>query len=261
MSHLTEEQFEDILQGRAEVPEHVDQCPQCRADLDEKRALARRVSEVFSSVHAGPDLAARIQAHVTAAGRPATGTRTRSRVIALRAVRAIGPGLAVAAAVVVIAILRSSYVDPVARARAAQAALVGIHRVNLDSLNEPQNDASAGRHCRCMASRSGGAAMPCCERGLCRCGCQMREFQGRLVPSCVIEKPNAVPVSVVVVPDSPQALGMTMGPTTTATGQTVWQASCGRCNMALVRLGERSCCVIGPVPQDDLVAVLNAMGE
>ncbi len=261
MSHLTQEQFEDILQGRAEVPEHVDQCPQCRAYLEEKRALARRVAKAFSSVHAPPSLAARIEARITAAGRPAAVAKTRARVISLRAFRAIGPGLAVAAALVVIAILRSSYVDPVSRARAAQTALVGIHRINLDSLDELRNDVRTGRHCRCMEGRSEGAPMPCCARELCRCGCQMRDFQGRWVPSCVIEEPNTVPVSVVVVPESPQALGMTIGRTKTATGQAVWQASCGPCNMASVRLGAESCCVIGHVPPDDLVAVLNAMGE
>jgi len=41
MSHLTEEQLEDILQGRAEAPAHVDRCPPCRACLEEKQALTR----------------------------------------------------------------------------------------------------------------------------------------------------------------------------------------------------------------------------
>jgi len=258
---LTEEQFEDILQGRVEVPGHVHQCPQCRADLDERRALARRVAQAFAPVHAGAGLAARIQAHISAAGRPAAVAQRRSRVISLRACRTIGPGLAVAAALVVIAILRGSSVDPVSRTRAAQAALVGIHRINLDSLSELRYDVRSSRHCPCREGKLDGPAMPCCERELCRCGCQMREFQGHLVPTCVIEEPNAVPVSVVVVPDSPQDLGMTIGRTTTATGQTIWQASCGSCNMASVRWGEGSCCVVGHVPRDDLVAVLNAMGE
>jgi hypothetical protein len=87
----------------------------------------------------------------------------------------------------------------------------------------------------------------------------MREFQGRLVESCVIQEPNAPPISVVVVPESPQALGMTLAPATTVSGQAVWRASCGNCNMASVGLGEESCCVIGSVPQETLLAVLNAL--
>jgi hypothetical protein len=260
MSHLTEGQFEDVLQGRAEVPAHVAQCPQCRAYLAEQRVLARRVETAFASVRASPGLAGRMQARLVAAG-SATAVKAKSRVISLRAFRSLGPGLALAAAVVVIVILRGSSVDTVARARAAQTALVGIHRINLDSLSELRNDARLGGRCRCTEGELDGPAMPCCERELCLCGCQMRDFQGRLVRSCVIEEPNAVPVSVVIVPESPRDLGMTIGRTTTATGQPVWQASCGSCNMASVRLGEESCCVIGQAPQDDLVAVLNAMGE
>jgi hypothetical protein len=51
MSHLREAQFEDILQGRAKVPEHLGRCPQCLARLNEKRALVRRMCKAFSSIH------------------------------------------------------------------------------------------------------------------------------------------------------------------------------------------------------------------
>ncbi len=51
MSHLRETQLEDIRRGGARAPEHLDQCPQCRARLDEKRALARRMCKAFTSVH------------------------------------------------------------------------------------------------------------------------------------------------------------------------------------------------------------------
>jgi hypothetical protein len=89
----------------------------------------------------------------------------------------------------------------------------------------------------------------------------MRELQGRLVECCVIQHPNASAISVVVVPELPEALGMTPVATTTVTGQAIWQASCGLCNMASVRLGEGLCCVLGQVSQEDLVAVLNAFEE
>ena len=51
MSHLRETQFEDILQGSAKVPEHLDRCPRCLARLNEKRALVRRMCKAFSSIH------------------------------------------------------------------------------------------------------------------------------------------------------------------------------------------------------------------
>jgi hypothetical protein len=262
MSHLTEGQFEDILQGRAGVPEHVDQCSRCRARLDEKRVLADRVRTAFSSIHAGPDLAERIQAQIAAA--PPAAAKARPRIIPLHARRQIWSALAIAATVLVVVILRSSHVDTSSRVRAAQTALIGLHLTNLDSLEERMADEGPRKpcNCECMKSKSGnGTTMPCCERGLCVCGCQEREFQGRLVKCCAIQHPNAPAISVVVVPESPEALGMTPVATTTVTGQTIWQASCGSCNMASVRLGEGSCCVIGQVPPEDLVAVLNAFEE
>lgn len=262
MSHLTEEQFEDVLQGRANVPEHVDRCPQCRARLEEKRALVDRLRQSFSSIHAGADLAGRIRTRIAAAGQTATVPATPPRILAFRVRRHIWSVLAIAAAIFVIAIPRSLHIDTGPRTTAAQTALAGIHFANLDSLDHLMADTDSGKHCPCAEGKlDGGTAMPCCQRGLCLCGCQMREFQGRFVESCVMQEPNASPVSVVVVSELPSDLGMTPAGIMTGTGQPIWRASCGSCNMASVRRGEHSCCVIGQVPTEDLVAVLNALGE
>ncbi len=259
MSHLTDEQFEDILQGRAEVPEHVDQCPQCGARLEEKRALARRVSRAFSSLHAGADLADRIRAGIAAAGGPAAGAEARPRVLPLRVRRHVWSGLALAAAILIVAIPRSLHLDTGSRVKAAQTALAGIHRTNLDSLEQLMEGEGSPQKCQCAAGQmEDGTVMPCCARGLCMCGCRMRDFQGRIVPSCVVEKPNTPPISVVLLPASPEDLGMTPVATRTASGQVIWHATCGACNMASVRLGTGSCCVIGEVPVENLVALLNA---
>lgn len=262
MSHLTEEQFEDILQGRANVLEHMDRCPQCRARLEEKRALVDRLRQSFSSIHAGADLAGRIRARIAAAGQPAIASTTRLRILPLRVRRHVWSVLAVAAAIFVIAIPRSLHIDTGPRTTAARTALAGIHFANLDSLDHMMADENSGKHCPCAEGKlEGGMAMPCCQRGLCICGCQMREFQGRWVESCVIQEPNAPPLSVVVVSELPHDLGMTPAGITTSTGQPIWRGSCGSCNMASVRVDEQSCCVIGQVPTEDLVAVLNALGE
>jgi hypothetical protein len=260
MSHLTEGQFEDILQGRAERPAHVDQCARCRARLDEKRALARRVHMAFSSIHAGADLADRIQTEIAAAQRALA--EVRHRIIPFRARRHVWSGLAVAAAILIIVIPRSLRMNTGPQTTVARTALAGIHRTNLNSLEGPMSEDGSGKQCRCLEGRlDGGRIMPCCKRGLCLCGCRMREFQGRPVQSCVIQEPNALPISVVVVPVSPQALGMTAGPRTTVAGQTIWQAACGPCNMASIRMGDESCCVIGHVAQENLAAILNELEE
>lgn len=260
MSHLTEEQFEDVLQGCAQASEqeHMDWCPECRARLKEKRALARRMSAAFSSVQAASGLANRIRAQIAAA-RPA---KTQPRIIGLHARRQrVWSALAIAAIIMVVVTLRISRIDPSAHVRAAQVELVGLHRINLNSRDSLMADEGHPQscNCACMQSRSGkGQAMPCCQRGLCLGGCQERQFQGRLVGCCVIRQPNASAISVFVIPQAPEALGMTPAPTTTASGQAIWQASCGSCNMASVRMGQESYCVIGQVPQEDLVALLKA---
>ena len=42
MSHLTDEQFEQIIHSDDTQDEHLDNCPLCRSRLAEKRAIARR---------------------------------------------------------------------------------------------------------------------------------------------------------------------------------------------------------------------------
>jgi anti-sigma factor RsiW len=80
MNHVTDEQLEDILQGRAGVPEHMEQCPQCRTRLAEKRALAQRVHRAFAAIQASPDLGARIRAGM-AEGRPRAQASTSRQII------------------------------------------------------------------------------------------------------------------------------------------------------------------------------------
>ncbi|MBM4026588.1 MAG: hypothetical protein FJ280_14485 [Planctomycetes bacterium] len=259
MSHLTDEQLEEILQGHAKASEHVDRCPVCQARLSQARVLARRVRQAFSSIHAGSELAERIRAR-TAAGRPAGGTRLGSRVIPVRGRRQMWSGLAVAAAVLMMVMLRSSPMGMLPRTHAVPAALAGIHRTNLDFLEQLLAEHGSPRECECPKSKSAkGAAMPCCQRGLCLCGCQVREFQGRPVECCVVREPNGPAISVVLVPDSPRALGLTRAARTTGAGHAIWQASSGPCNIASVRLGNASCCVMGETSQEVLIALLNAL--
>lgn len=67
MGHLTGEHLESILWGGAEMPEHIDCCPRCRARLNEKYALAYQVRRAFSPVHVRSDLARRILGRIAAA--------------------------------------------------------------------------------------------------------------------------------------------------------------------------------------------------
>ena len=60
MNHITDEQFEDILQGEETDLTHLRQCQDCRDRLAEKKAIAERLRLAFSTMQASPDLADRI---------------------------------------------------------------------------------------------------------------------------------------------------------------------------------------------------------
>jgi anti-sigma factor RsiW len=256
MSHLTQEQFEDILQGREAIPEHVAQCPDCRARLEEKRALARRVRGAFSSIQAGPDLINRIRADI-AAGQPAAAAMIQPRIVPLHFHRHIWSALAAAAVILIAVASIAFFINTGSRIKAAQTALVEIHHANLISLEQPANGHDPNELSMFVRNSVGySPVMPCTGA----CGCSVREFCGRQVASYVVKGPNA-PVSVIVVRQSPKALGMTPAKDEAAAKRTVWQAACGNCNMASVRIGERSYCAVGQVTQEELASVLNALSE
>lgn len=255
MTHLTEKQLEDLLQDGANVPEHVVQCPECRARLDEKRALACRLRGAFSSIQAGPDLAARIRTQIAAPG------QARPRAILLHLHRHVQFGLGVAAAILIGVLSISFYIGTGSQTKAAQAALLGIHQINLNSLGQSASDSDPNHLVGDVENRVGyRPAMPCAGCGMSACGCTMRDFCGQRVVSYVVQGPNA-PVSVIIVPDSPQALGMAPAEEKAPAGRVVWRSRRGGCNMASVRIGEYSYCAVGEVAQDELARVLSTLSE
>jgi hypothetical protein len=60
MDHLTEDQFEKLLAGSMDIPDHLSECIECKTLLSEKQALANRLRNAFSTIRASDDLARRI---------------------------------------------------------------------------------------------------------------------------------------------------------------------------------------------------------
>jgi anti-sigma factor RsiW len=261
MNHLTEEQFEDILRDAAHVPEHVDRCPLCRARLDENRVIAQRVPKAFLSVGAPPGLADRIRTGVAALAEPAATPRGRVRIIPFYIQRYLWPGLTAVAAILILGVPMGFYVSTGSQANAAPVALAEIHHTNLDSLGQLVSNDDPRALCKYLEDRVGHSpAMLCTGSGLDMCGCCVRKFQGRPVASYVVRSEHA-PISVIAVPQSPEALGMTLAGSKTATARDLWQARHGCCNIASVRIGEYSYCAVGQVTQEKLAAVLRALLE
>jgi hypothetical protein len=259
MSHLTEEQFEEILQG-ASVPDHVNDCSQCRARLAEKRALAKRLHKAFASVQANSELANRIRAQI--GGAPARDEKKGPRKTIFLAVhRRLISGLAAAAAILLVAIPMGLYVSTGSEAHAAHLELVQLHQNNLRSMDQlfVHNDPNAladhlekeTGHCPAMISADPDVTV---------CGCCTGQFRGRKVGSYVVETP-AGRISIMVLPDSPESLGMTRDKAQQPALRTMWHAACEDCNIAMVRIGDRSYCAVGEVPRKDLYKVLNTLPE
>ena len=96
MTHLTEEQFERIMQDGETQDTHLESCQLCRSRLAEKRALAARLKSAFANVSAAGDLADRIRDSLPADTSPARA-RMVSRIFDIRAHRrnwAIAAGMA-----------------------------------------------------------------------------------------------------------------------------------------------------------------------
>jgi anti-sigma factor RsiW len=256
MSHLTDEQLEDILQGNLEPPEHIEQCPECRGRLAEAQALARRVRQAFSSVHASGRLAERIRTDLTAR-EPAAGN-VRPRIVPLRVRRRLWSALAAAAAILLVTMPIGFYTYTGAQAKAAQTMLTEIHQINLRSPDQPmaaETNAGVRQHLESMLGE--GPVMPCAQSGG-TCSCSVRQFHGRSVPSCLVKGPSAL-VSIIAVSRSPKALGMTPVAGRGASQRGVWQAQCRGCNMAAIRIGESTYCAIGQVSQEELAGVLTGL--
>lgn len=262
MSHLTEEQFEAILQGETQVPEHLEECPECQALLAEKRALAERLRQTFTSIRANSDLTDRIRANLGATPDSANETKSRPRTLVLAAHRRLWSALAAAAAVLVIAVPVSLYFNTSSQARAAQTELVEIHRQNMASLDELFIHEDPNELASYLESKTGHApTMLCPKSGFTMCGCCTRQFRGRTVGSYVVRGQNG-PVSVLITPDLPKSLRMKREKGQQPSGQAaVWRSRCGGCNMASIRIGDRSYYVVGQVAQEDLDSVLTDLLE
>lgn len=261
MNHLADGQFEDILHGNMSIPEHVGNCAICRAQLEEKRAIARRVRKAFDSVETPTGLAERIRVVAAASWGPAAPARERARIIPLHIRRHVLSGLAAVAAVLVLALPIGFHVGTGSQANAAQVALAGIHHTNLNSLGQfvSNDDPRALREY--LGNQVGHSpGMMCTGSDLNMCGCCVRQFQDRPVASYVVQC-QRTPISVIAVPESPEALGMIPAGNRTLFGGDLWQAKHGCCRMAAVRVGEYSYCAVGEVTQDELAAVLGTLVE
>lgn len=252
MRHITDAQFEDILQGEETDLTHLRQCQKCRDRLAEKRAIAERLRSAFGSVQAGPELADRIRRTAT----PATTEKPMRRLSPGRHRRQLWPAFAAAAAILIALVPLSMYFGTPSAARAAQAELVGIHQDNLGPDRKFFSDAEPEKLAQYFKGELGfSPAFPCTGHGMAIRGCCVAHFREHIVGSYVVDTPQGV-ISIIVVTDTPKSLGMSRMFERTRSGETCWKASFARCNMVTVRLDGYSYCAVAEISHKYLLELI-----
>lgn len=243
MSHLSKENIEDILQGRMPEPDHVRECHDCRASLEEARALAARLHSAFGSLHAGSGLLAGIRA--------ATIEKPSVKPIRIHTYRRWWSSVAAAAVILLCMVPIGLFMKTSSQVRASQGALSGIHHQGLE---HPDRFFHAGdpNHMADHLEKLTGQrpVMVCTAKGLVVVGCCTCTFMGREVATYMVTA-KAGPISIVVLPESPADVGLehdeTLG---------MWTATSRCCRLAAIQLGDCTYCAVGDVPHAALAEVL-----
>ncbi len=253
MTHLTEEQFERIMQSGQTQDTHLGSCQLCRSQLAEKRALAARLKNAFANVSAGGELADRIRDSLPADTSPARA-RLASRIFDIRAHRRRWAVAASAVAAMVVVAPIVIYLLTPSPAVAAQKALVKIHQHNLSQHNDFFTEAQPEKLADYFREKLGfNPRLPTPGHGLALRGCCVRHFKGAIVGSYVVDTPQGV-MSIVIVTDRPETLGMS---TQFAHGSDIfWKSYFAKCSMVSTRIGQYTYCAVGEISHRYLTELL-----
>lgn len=247
MSHLNDEQFEELLQGNLSGTEHLEHCPQCQAKLAEQKALAKRLRLAFDGVKSSAGLAEKIREQMEPPNPKAEHKNWRG-----------WSGLA-AAVLFFVALPLGWYFMNDSTDHNVYAELSKIHHSNLAGENAFFSNDDPDQLSDYFRKELGfSPQFPTMGHGLGIRGCCVKHFRGQIVGSYVVDTPKGV-ISVIVVTDTPKSIGMERQKRPNTTKQKFWDGSFAHCNMVTVRLGDYSYCAVGEVTHDDLTVLLERL--
>jgi len=240
MTHLSDEQFEDVLAGGTPEPDHLAQCERCRNELVERRAMRLRLCSAFAGVHPSGELVSKIQVSTRQAVVRKTSTPpTKTRIFHLT--RWAVP--LSAAALILIGISMFVLFTGTDSAVAAPAELFRIHQHSLSPHTELYSDASPELLVRFLKEKLGfQPAVPKLGAGMSLRGCCVVHFRNKPVGSYVVDTPRGV-ISIIIVAETQKSLGMN---DTLRRGNHTYKAgSFASCEMVTVELGGYTYCAVG----------------
>lgn len=254
MSHLTEEQFEDIIKGSLPEPEHISECEECKRALEEKKALTKRLRTAFTSVKPNEEFAANVRAKLISSAQAHEET---SHVKSFRIIPFKTIAWPAAAAVLVITAVIGIYVAGPRPAMAAPVELVKIHQNNIAGNHEFYSESDPQKLAEYLKNELGfSPSMPVPGQGMALRGCCVRHFRGEIAGSYVVDTPEGI-ISIVIVTDKPDSLGMEK--TVEQNSHVFYKASYAKCNMIATQLNNYSYCAIGEVTYDYLTELLSRL--
>ncbi|MBW8014663.1 MAG: hypothetical protein FVQ82_00620 [Planctomycetes bacterium] len=247
MNHLTDEQFEDIMQGKDADLRHLSECKDCQNALAEKRAVAKRLQMAFKSVKPDASLEETIRGRINEKRRQLGLVVSGGRPWKTRLNDKMWSTLAAAAVLFAVAIPLAIYLSASSSAIAGQAELVRIHEHNMSPHTEFFSDSDPEKLAAYLKDTLGFTpAMPAEGHGLAIRGCCIAHFKEQITGSYVVSTPSGI-ISIIVVPDTPKDIAMDRMPAKKGYGQTFWKSSYAHCNMVAVRLGDYTYCGVGEI--------------
>jgi len=246
---LTDEQLEEVLQGRRPAPGDLDESQ--RRQLAEAAAVRDRLRAAFETVSAPEALADRIRSQLADGPEGQSGDRPHKPNI-IRIVGRLVP-LAAAAAVLIAVVPMLLNMGGPKPAAAAQAQLASIHEANLKEKDHLHHKGDRDKLAVFLARKLGTpAALPQGD-DVDFCGCGTTRFRSKTVATYMLNL-SGRRVSIVITNVDPGTLGFQHK--FARAGRTFWACGFGDCRMVAMRLGQHTYFAVGETSHDDLIDVL-----
>ena len=254
MSHLTDEQFEDIIKGNLPEPEHISECEECKRELMERKALTNRLRSAFVSVKPNEEFTANVRKKLKTSVRVPEPVHNDKLIRILPFKTLAWPA---AAALLIITAILSIYVAGPRSVMAAPAELVKIHQSNLSDNHEFYSESDPEKLAGYLKDELGfSPSLPLPGQGMALRGCCVRHFRGQVAGSYVVDTPEGI-ISIVIVTDKPDSLGMESR--IEQNSHVFYKGSFAMCNMVAIRLGDYTYCAVGEISHEYLTELLSKL--
>ena len=209
-----------------------------------EKTMGERLRSAFDSVKASDELAAKIRSQ-------SAGQRRSSKKLWQ---------ITVAAAAILFVVLPLSFhLASMPTATATKAQMAELHLGNHSDNVEFFADADPVKLAEFFKEKLGfNPAMPAVGNGIALRGCCIAHFKGPIVGSYGVETPEGF-VSIVVVDETPPAIGMTKIPAGPDDSQIFWRSSYSNCSMTATIIGEYTYCAVGLIEGDALKQMLEKL--